>query len=91
MLDVFLDEQQKEDFRKYNRFLSVGALTGHRYLVTSRYAKGQLVRWERSLFDLDDDRPFCVHDWSVPAAEEMLALHLMLQCKNEEPYLRHLE
>jgi hypothetical protein len=32
-----------------------------------------------------------VHDYAVPAAEEMLAIHLMLQLPQHEPYLRHLE
>jgi len=35
-------------------------------------------------------RAFCVHDWTVPAAEEMLALHLFLTMPGRESYLRHI-
>ena len=33
-------------------------------------------------------RAFCVHDWTVPASEEMLALHLFLTMPGREHYLR---
>ena len=91
VLEVFLDEDQIEDFRNYNRFVSIGADTGHRYMVTSRHARDSLADFQRSLYDLDDETPFCVHDWVVPAAEEMLALHVMLQLPEHEAYLRHLD
>jgi len=91
VLDVFLTDEQREDFRKYNRFVSMGAYTGHRYMITSRHARDELAQFQRSLYDLDERRPYCVHDWVVPAAEEMLALHLMLQVPAHEPYLRHLD
>ena len=34
------------------------------------------------------DRALCVHDWVVPAPEEMLSLHLLLQLPGWESYLR---
>ena len=92
VLETFLDEEQFEDFRKYNRFIAIGGVTGHRYMITSRHARDQLrLGYQRSLFDLDEDKPFCVHDWGVPAAEEMLALGLLVQLPAHEGYLRHLE
>lgn len=91
VLEAFLDEQQREDFRRHNRFISVGSFTGHRYMITSRFETRSLAEYGRTLFDLDEGRALCVHDWVVPAAEEMLALHLMLQLPQHEPYLRHLE
>ena len=75
VLDAFLNSQQREDFRRCNRFITHGADTGRRYMITSRHAlKGS--RFVRSLHDLERDVPICTHDYSVPAAEEMLALHL---------------
>jgi hypothetical protein len=32
----------------------------------------------------------CVHDWEVPAAEEMLALKLFLSLPEREQYIRDL-
>lgn len=91
VLFAFLDADQQDDFIERNAFVSVGAATGHRYMVTSRHARDALAVTRRQLYDLDERRPFCVHDYTVPAAEEMLAIHLMLQLKEHEPYLRHLE
>jgi hypothetical protein len=87
---AFLDDDQAEDFEDRNAFVSIGVETGHRYMVTSRHARDQLATWRRQLYDLDEGRPYCVHDYAVPAAEEMLALHLLLQIPGRESYLRHL-
>ena len=83
-----LSPDQLADFARYNRFVSVGADTGHRYMVTSRQCTDGLLSFQRTLYDLDEERPLCVHDWSVPAAEEMLALHMMLGLPRWESYLR---
>jgi hypothetical protein len=91
VLETFLSPDQLEDFRRYNRFISVGSETGHRYMVTSRQMRDDLARYQRTLYDLDEDRPLCVHDWSVPAAEEMLSLHVLLQSPRWEPFLRQEE
>jgi hypothetical protein len=90
VLRTFLNEEQREDWDKYNRFITIGAVTGHRYMVTSRYATDSLADYQRSLYDLDDDKPYCVHDNAVPPAEEVLALHLLVQLPGHENYLRHL-
>lgn len=88
VLSHFLDDGQFDDFQRYNRFISRGVDTGHRYMVTSRHARSELAGYQRTLYDLDEDRPLCVHDWVVPAAEEMLSLHLLLQLPGWESYLR---
>jgi len=88
VLEKFLDSDQIADFRKYNSFVSIGQDTGHRYAVTSREARGRLASFRRSLYDLTERNPYCVHDWTVPAAEEMLALHLLLSVPGGESYLR---
>lgn len=91
VLFAFINDEQRDDFRKRNAFVTEGAGTGHRYIVTSRHARDQLAHTRRQLYDLDERTPFCVHDYSVPAAEEMLALHLLLKSPEHERYLRHLE
>jgi hypothetical protein len=90
VLFAFTTPVQQEDFLRTNTFVSQGAGTGHLYMVTSRHARGQLAVSRRQLFDLDENTPYCVHDYSVPAAEEMLALHVMMQIPWGERYLRHL-
>lgn len=88
VLSHFLDSDQFNDFQRYNRFISVGCETGHRYMITSRHARSELGVYHRSLYDLDENVPLCVHDWVVPAPEEMLSLHLLLQLPGWESYLR---
>lgn len=87
VLDAFLTDEQREDFRRFNRILTVGA-SGRRYMVTSRHAKDELARYHRSLYDLDYDLPVCTHDYTVPAAEEMLTLHLLVQLPEWEEFIR---
>jgi hypothetical protein len=91
VLMSFLTEAQRDDFLRHNRFITFGATTGHRYMVTSRYAPEQLVRYGgRSLYDLDDGYPVCTHDWDVPAEEEMHALNLLVQLPGYESWIRTL-
>lgn len=91
VLATFLNSDQLDDFARYNRFVTIGADTGHRYMVTSRQATDALANYQRTLYDLDEERPLCVHDWSVPPAEEMLSLHVLLALPNWERFLRHEE
>ncbi len=88
VLSAFLSPDQLADFKRFNRFISVGQVTGNRYMVTSRNARDQLAYYTRSLYDLERKVELCAHDWDVPAAEEMLALHLLLQLPGWECYLR---
>lgn len=91
VLDCFLSDEQRADFNKYNRFVTVGGTTGHRYMVTSRHERSALAKYGgRSLYDLDENRAICTHDWSVPAAEEVLALHLFVSMPGYEGWLRTL-
>jgi hypothetical protein len=88
VLSAFLNPDQRADFQLHQRFVAVGADTGHRYMLTSRYARDQLARYHRTLFDLDEGLPLCVHDWQVPAAEELLSLFVHLQLPGCETYVR---
>jgi hypothetical protein len=91
VLRAFLTPAQQDDWDRYNRFIAVGAVTGHRYMITSRHAQDSLAQFHRSLYDLEERTPYCVHEWSVPAAEEVLSLLVCLRLPNHEEYLRHLD
>lgn len=91
VLEHFLTQGQIQDFRTHNRFVSTGVDTGHRYMLTSRSRRDQLGSYGgRSLFDLDEGRAYCVHDWTIPAAEELLCLHVLLSLPGRESYLREI-
>lgn len=85
VLKTFLTPEQLEDFEKTQRFICVGADTGHRYILSSRHRTGQ---YGRSVYDLEERHPYCVHDYTVPPAEELLALNLFLSLPGRESYLR---
>jgi hypothetical protein len=88
VLNKFLSTDQQEDFRRHQRFLSVGALTGHRYLVSSRFSRGNIAAFKGQLYDLDEQRTICIHvDDSVPAPEELLAIHACLSIPRWESHL----
>jgi hypothetical protein len=80
VLEHFLTPIQIDDYRKTGSFVTTGADTGRRYLVCNRERPTFMQSYlgGRQLFDLDQKRPICIHDWSVPPPEEMLALHLHL-------------
>ncbi len=89
VLQAFLTPEQIEDFNRHQRFVSLGADTGHPYMLTSRNAPSELEMYgSRCVFDLETGTPFCVHDWDVPAEEELLALHSMLSIPGYESWAR---
>lgn len=90
VLRLFLSAEQQRDFERHNKFVAIGADTGRRYMIASRSARSEIARYERSLYDLDDRRPLCAHDWTVPAAEEMLALLVCVSTRGNETRLREL-
>lgn len=89
-LNAFLTEEQKADVAKFDRFVTVGGTTGHRYMITSRTARDQLRTYQRSLFDLDENRAYCVHDFDIPPEEEMHTLNILVQLPGHEAWLRDL-
>lgn len=89
VLRAFLTPQQVVDFERHQRFVTTGADTGHRYMLTSRNAPDQLRHFgARCVFDLDENRSYCVHDWHVPAEEELLTLHVLLSLPGHETWAR---
>jgi hypothetical protein len=88
VLEAFLLPEQREDWRRHGAFVTRGMDSGHRYMLTSRDARTPLAQYARSVFDLDERQAYCVHDWDVPAAEELLALHAFLSVPGGERYMR---
>lgn len=89
VLNTFLTAAQTADFERRQQFVAVGADTGHRYLLTSRHSKHGLSRGSsRSLYDMDEQVALCVHDWEVPASEELLGLFVHLSLPGLEGYIR---
>jgi hypothetical protein len=86
VLEAFLKPDQIDDYRKTGSFVTVGADSGHRYLVCNRERPNFMKQYlgGRQLFDLEANLPICVHDWAVPPPEEMLALHLFLSLPGQE-------
>jgi hypothetical protein len=89
VLETFLTPDQISDYRSSGCFVTFGADSGHRYLIGSRERPSLLQQklGGRQLFDLEEKRPICVHDWAVPPAEEMLAIHLCLSLPGHETEL----
>lgn len=92
VLKAFLTPEQLSDFERTQSFLVTGGDTGRRYVLTSRQASPErLARvGGRSVFDVAAGQPICVHDWVVPAAEELLELKLFLELPTREQYARGL-
>jgi hypothetical protein len=89
VLKAFLTPEQIEDFERRQQFVAVGADTGHRYLLSSRNSRHALESASyRSLYDMDERLALCVHDWEVPAAEELLALYTHVSLPGLERYVR---
>jgi hypothetical protein len=90
-LKAFLMPDQLADFERTQSFVARGLDTGHAYMLTSRQARGRLAAYGgRSLYDLDEAMPVCVHDWTVAASEELLTLMAFLSVPGGEKYIRYL-
>lgn len=91
VLKAFLTPAQVTDFESHQRFIVRGADTGHQYMLTSRNAPDEIAKHGgRTLFDLNEGRALCVHDWDIPAEEELLGLAVLLQLPKREGWLRRL-
>jgi hypothetical protein len=92
VLEAFLTPEQREDYRKTGAFITVGADSGRRYMICNRerpnFYKKHLGG--RQLYDMEEKRPICVHDWTVPPPEEMLGILFMLALPGRETDLLNL-
>jgi hypothetical protein len=86
LLSAFLSTEQLGEFNATQAFHAEGRDTGHLYLLTSRHAG---FRWRRrgTLYDRDEHRALCIHDWDVPAAEELLSLLIHLRLPGMERFM----
>jgi len=89
VLRQFLSPAQLADFEKTQQFLVVGADSGHRYVLTSRQAPAAVLdkMGGRTVYDCDRGHAVCVHDWTVPAAEELLGIAMFLQVPGRERHV----
>lgn len=91
VLESFLTVDQIADYRAHGIFFTRGRDTGRPYLIAHRGQPKALARCGgRQLYDVEQGRPLCVHDWSVPPAEEMLALLLCVSLPGREKEVRYL-
>jgi len=90
VLKTFLTSEQVEDYEHHQKFVTIGGASGRRYLLTSRHALSTHGYSSRTVRDIDRDRELCVHDWGLPAPEELLAMHLMLSMPEYEGYINGL-
>lgn len=91
VLEAFLTPEQTRDYRQHGAFIAQGADSGHRYMVANRETPQRIRQCQgRQLFDLEEGRPLCVHDWEVPPPEEMLALLLCLTLPGHERFIREM-
>lgn len=89
VLREFLTPVQLADFERTQQFVVVGADSGNRYVLTSRQAPAAVLdkMGGRTVFDCTRGHAVCVHDWTVPAAEELLGLALFLQMPGREHHV----
>jgi hypothetical protein len=89
VLESFLTPAQTADYRARGAFVCRGVDTGKNYLICNREGPARIREQAlnlglfgresfRQIFDLDERRALCIHDWTVPPPEEMLALMLCL-------------
>jgi hypothetical protein len=91
VLREFLPPDAYAEYERLGAITAIGADTGHEYVITHRERRGLMrSRSYRSLYDLTEDRALCVHDWTVPAPEEMLALLLCVTLPGNESRVRAL-
>jgi hypothetical protein len=89
VLEAFLSDEQRSDWRRRGSFVATGLESGQRYILTSRDAREPLAGYGgRTLYNADLGQAFCVHDWDVPPAEELLALLAFLSVPMGERMLQ---
>ncbi len=86
VLQEFCTPKQWRDWTNYGWLIAHGQMSGHAYRIAHRHsdeakAQGKIV------WDLDDDRVIHCWDWTVPPAEEVLGVKLILE--GREPWIRN--
>lgn len=86
VLKDFCTPEQWRDWERKGWLIAFGQVSGHAYRIAHRHsdaakAQGKIV------WDLDDDAVIHCWDWTVPPAEEVLAIKLLLE--GREPWIRN--
>jgi hypothetical protein len=78
VLRAFSTTRQWRSWREHGFLVAHGNLTGHPYRICHRHS--ELARRQGKItWDLHDDHVVHCYDWSVPPAEEVLAVKLCLE------------
>jgi len=86
VLKAFCTPRQWRDWMEHGWLVAYGQITGHAYRIVHRHnpvarAQGKIT------WDLDDDAVIHCYDWTVPPAEEVLGIKLVLE--HREPWIRN--
>ncbi len=86
VLAAFCTPSQWEEWERFGRLHCHGNLSGHRYRIAHRHS--ELAREQGKVgWDETDDIVVHCYDWSVPPAEEALAIKLALE--HREHWIRN--
>lgn len=86
-LHAFCTPRQWRDWTEKGWLITHGHITGHAYQIAHRHHPLALQRGKIT-YDLDDQGILSCWDWTVPPAEEVLAVKLLLE--GREPWLRNM-
>lgn len=78
VLQAFCTAKQWADWLKHGFVIAYGRLTGHPYRICHRHTD-LAIRQTKICWDLNDNNIVHAYDWSVPPAEEVLSLKLVLE------------
>lgn len=85
-LHAFCTPKQWADWTEKGWLITYGQITGHAYQIAHRHSSLAQARGKIT-YDLDDQGILSCWDWTVPPAEEVLAVKLLLE--GREPWLRN--
>jgi len=86
VLKSFCTEEQWNDWMNKGYLHCYGSHSGHKYRIVHRHHPLAAVQ-QKIVYDLDENRYMKCWDWSVPPAEEVLAMKLYLE--HREPMIRN--
>jgi len=85
VLRKFLNPTQQQDFDRKRSFVARGGVTGHTYIVTSRWAPS--VERLGVLHDLDTKNRVCSSNDGLPPSEECLSMKFIVEGPWEQTWL----
>jgi hypothetical protein len=85
VLRQFLTPTQRSDFDRTRSFVAQGGVTGHTYLITSRWAR-QVEKFG-ILRDTDTGERICSSNESLPPSEECLSMKFVVEGQWEQEWL----